>query len=109
MSRARGFGASGARGEDHGGPAATKLASWLGLVAAPTFALMAALTSVPGRAAMPMLCSSGSLLGGMTPMYALMTAFHLAPWLRLVCRRRGGDPQSDRSADQSGRPTRSYL
>jgi hypothetical protein len=25
----------------------------------------------------------GSLLSGMVPMYLLMSAFHLAPWLRL--------------------------
>jgi hypothetical protein len=36
-----------------------------------------------------MLCSTmhASLLGGMMPMYLLMSAFHLTPWLRLIGRR----------------------
>ena len=34
------------------------------------------------------LCSSAhmSSLGGMAPMYLLMSAFHLAPWLKLIAR-----------------------
>jgi hypothetical protein len=28
----------------------------------------------------------GSLIGGMAAMYGLMSAFHVAPWLRLVSR-----------------------
>ncbi|PLP57349.1 hypothetical protein CYK37_21095 [Mesorhizobium loti] len=58
---------------------------WLALAASPTFAAMALLTGVmPGPA--EMLCSSamGMPLGGMVVMYLLMSAFHLAPWLRLV-------------------------
>jgi hypothetical protein len=31
-----------------------------------------------------------SQLGGMVPMYLLMSAFHLAPWLKLVAGRRSG-------------------
>jgi hypothetical protein len=32
-----------------------------------------------------MTCMSGtSMLSGMVPMYLLMAAFHLAPWLRLA-------------------------
>jgi hypothetical protein len=37
------------------------------------------------------LCSAGhdaSPLTGMVAMYLLMSAFHLAPWLKLVARRR---------------------
>jgi len=37
-----------------------------------------------------MLCSAardGSPLTGMVPMYLLMSAFHLAPWLRLLSSR----------------------
>ena len=64
------------------------LADWLCLAAAPTFAVMALLTAAYGNH--DMTCMSGpgaSMLGGMVPMYLLMAAFHLAPWLRLVGRR----------------------
>jgi hypothetical protein len=70
-----------------GEPAA--LGGWLGLAAAPTFAAMAALTFVPGGDA-DMMCSAmhgASPLSGMVPMYVLMSAFHAAPWLRLISRR----------------------
>ena len=35
------------------------------------------------------LCSTGtaSQLGGMVPMYLLMSAFHSAPWLKLIVSR----------------------
>jgi hypothetical protein len=68
-------------------------ADWLGLAAAPTFAIMALLAAGVGGGAPDMLCAAShgaSPLGGMVPMYLLMSAFHLAPWLRLICRRRGG-------------------
>jgi hypothetical protein len=29
-------------------------------------------------------------MGGMVPMYLLMSAFHSAPWLKLISGRRGG-------------------
>jgi hypothetical protein len=65
-------------------------ADWLSLAAAPTFAVMALLTSVAGGTP-DMLCSQGtSLFGGMVPMYVLMTAFHSGPWLKLMTRRRLG-------------------
>ncbi|TPN81829.1 hypothetical protein FJ987_24495 [Mesorhizobium sp. CU2] len=63
------------------------LADWLCLAAAPTFAMMALLTAAYGQ---DMTCMSGagaSMLSGMVPMYLLMAAFHLAPWLRVVARR----------------------
>jgi hypothetical protein len=66
-------------------------ADWLCLAAAPTFALMALLTGVLGGGPADMICSAahgGSLFGGMVPMYWLMSAFHAAPWLRLISRRR---------------------
>lgn len=65
--------------------AAFRAADWLCLAAAPTFAIMALLTGVSGGRA-DFLCSaeSASPLGGMVPMYLLMSAFHLAPWLRLI-------------------------
>jgi hypothetical protein len=63
------------------------MADWLSLAAAPTFAVMALLTSVLGGGAPDMLCSAAhgaSPLGGMVPMYLLMSAFHLSPWLKLI-------------------------
>ena len=63
----------------------------LSLAAAPTFAIMAVLTAVYGGAMPDMLCSAvrdGSPLTGMVPMYVLMSAFHSAPWLKLISRRR---------------------
>jgi hypothetical protein len=63
---------------------------WLALAAAPTFAFMAMATAVFDSGASAALCASGhgaSALGGMVPMYALMSAFHAAPWLKLVAGR----------------------
>ena len=64
--------------------AARKVANGLYLAAAPTFATMALLTGVLGSA--DVLCStaSASPLGGMVLMYLLMSAFHCAPWLKLI-------------------------
>jgi hypothetical protein len=63
------------------------IAGWLSLAAAPTFALMALLTAASGD----MICAAGqgSPLSGMVPMYLLMSAFHLAPWLKLAAQRQG--------------------
>jgi len=59
------------------------IADWLCLAAAPTFAVMALVSCLQaGDAAM--LCMGGSPLTGMTAMYLLMSAFHLAPWLRVI-------------------------
>ncbi|WP_214477251.1 hypothetical protein [Mesorhizobium sp. dw_380] len=59
------------------------VADWLCLAAAPTFAVMALLSCLQsGDAAM--LCMGGSPLTGMAAMYLLMSAFHLAPWLRVI-------------------------
>ncbi len=73
-------------------PTSLGLADWLSLAAAPTFAIMALLTGVLGGSAMPsMLCSAArdaSPLSGMVQMYLLMSAFHLAPWLKLSSSRR---------------------
>jgi hypothetical protein len=70
------------------GPRVTALgaADWLSLAAAPAFAVMALLTGVLGGAP-DVLCAAmqdTSPLSGMIPMYLLMSAVHLAPWLRLV-------------------------
>lgn len=62
----------------------------LSLAAAPTFALMAALTPVLDTAP-GMLCGASPdalPLNGMVLMYGLMGAFHLGPWLRLLPGRR---------------------
>jgi len=64
-------------------------AAWLSLAAAPTFAVMALLTAVLDGGTSDLLCSAapGALrLTGMLPMYVLMSAFHLEPWLRLISR-----------------------
>lgn len=60
-------------------------AGWLCLAAAPTFALMALVTTATGGA--DMICSSlptSFPLDGMATMYLLMSAFHLPPWLQLL-------------------------
>jgi hypothetical protein len=60
----------------------------LSLAAAPTFAIMALLACV-GDGGMQGMCSDGhvaSPLTGMVAMYALMSAFHAAPWLRVIRR-----------------------
>jgi hypothetical protein len=72
-------------------PAKASADRLLSLAAAPTFAIMAALTAVHGGSMPDMVCSAardGSPLTGMVPMYLLMSAFHSAPWLRLIFRRR---------------------
>ena len=79
----------------------TTAADVLALAAAPTFAVMALLTSVLDGGQADMICSTAhasattyaSVLGGMIPMYLLMSAFHLTPWLRLVVRWRGRGAQ----------------
>jgi hypothetical protein len=68
-------------------------ADWLCLAATPAFAIMALLTAVHGDGQMAVMCSGApdaSPLDGMVPMYLLMSAFHAAPWLRLISARRGG-------------------
>ena len=58
----------------------------LSLAAAPTFSILAFLTS---GGAPDMLCLHGtSPFGSMSLMYGLMGVFHMAPWLRLISRRR---------------------
>jgi hypothetical protein len=70
-------------------PGRVRLASWLSLAAAPTFAVMALATALQRDGSPDLLCSAahGSPLAGMVPMYLLMSAFHLAPWLKLFGRR----------------------
>ena len=77
---------------ENGNAAAKGAADFLYLAAAPTFAIMALLTGFLGGRSPDALCSimSASPLSGMVPMYVLMSAFHSAPWLRLISRRRRG-------------------
>jgi hypothetical protein len=82
---------SGATRYDRRNSAALGAAGWLGLAAAPTFAIMALLTGVLSDGKMAIMCSTAqdpSPLGGMVPMYLLMSAFHSAPWLKLIANRR---------------------
>jgi hypothetical protein len=79
---------------------ASGAADWVSLAAAPTFALMAVVTGTVDGGSHQMSCSAAmrmSPLTGMVPMYALMSAFHFTPWLRLISRwtkrRRGRRPR----------------
>jgi hypothetical protein len=83
LTRARGTGAL----DKLNNSIAIGAAEFLYLAAAPTFAIMALLTAVLGGP-LDALCSGASPLSGMVPMYALMSAFHTAPWLKLISRRR---------------------
>ncbi len=76
---------------ERGNAAAKGAADFLYLAAAPTFAIMALVTTLLDGGA-DVLCSTtgGSALSGMVPMYLLMSAFHSAPWLKLVAARRSG-------------------
>ena len=79
------------------GAAALGIADWLCLAAAPIFAGMALLNGL-SSGGMDMLCApaqGGSPLSGMVPMYLLMAAFHLTPWLNLISSRNGGAGQAE--------------
>jgi hypothetical protein len=76
---------------------AARGAKWLCLAAAPTFAIMALLTALPGAGVPDMLCAAAqhaSPLSGMAAMYWLMSVFHSAPWLKLISSRRSSALQS---------------
>jgi len=52
---------------------------------------------LPGGDRMGMICGvESSSLGGMVPMYLLMSVFHLTPWLKLI---------GDRFSRKGRRPT----
>jgi hypothetical protein len=89
--------ATGGAGCDHeDAVAAFSIAKWLGLAATPTFAIMALLTGVADGDASSILCAPAHdaiPLSGMTMMYLLMSAFHSAPWLKLISSRRSGISQ----------------
>jgi hypothetical protein len=62
-------------------------AAWLRLAAAPTFAVMAAVTAVLDAKTGVAMCGPTPTPGsGMVVMYLLMSAFHLGPWLRRAAR-----------------------
>jgi uncharacterized membrane protein YhaH (DUF805 family) len=65
-------------------------ADWICLAAAPTFAVMALLTGVLGVGPHEICAAAPGAfpLNGMAWMYLLMSAFHAAPWLKLIARRR---------------------
>jgi hypothetical protein len=75
------------------GNAAAGAVHLLSLAAAPTFAIMALFAGAVDVGPPDMLCAAtqhASPLSGMVPMYLLMSAFHLAPWLKLISSRRSG-------------------
>jgi hypothetical protein len=75
--------------------AAPGAAGWLGLAAAPVFALMALLTGLIGQPVMLcMTMHSTWSLNGMALMYELMCIFHARPWLMLISSRRSHRSQS---------------
>lgn len=79
------------------GGGARSAADWLSLAAAPTFALMALLTGASSGGEPDWLCAAAqhaSPLSGMLPMYLLMSAFHLGPWLKLISGRRSDGRRS---------------
>jgi len=74
---------------------AASIADWLCLAAAPTFAIMAAVTMASGGA--ETICSAMQNvfpMDGMAMMYLLMCVFHLPPWLRLISGRAVKSEQS---------------
>jgi hypothetical protein len=65
--------------------AALRVAGALALAASPTFAIMALLTGIMGSGSSEMVgMAHASQMSGMVTMYLLMSAFHLAAWLKLI-------------------------
>jgi hypothetical protein len=95
MSEAYPSGCAGGAIHSEGGHAGTlPAADWLGLAAAPTFAIML-LTGALGDGQPDILCSAAehaSPLSGMIPMYLLMSVFHSPPWLKVISSRRARPP-----------------
>jgi hypothetical protein len=62
----------------------------LSLAAAPAFGILALLSATLNGGMPDAMCAPAdhsSLLSGMTPMYAVMSALHLGPWLGLIVKR----------------------
>ena len=68
----------------HGAGVARVAGDWLGLAAAPIFAMMALMTICLGDGMEPLCSAHGAFMSGMAPMYGLMSAFHVGPWLRWI-------------------------
>jgi hypothetical protein len=74
-------------GGSDGAGVACIVGDWLGLMAAPAFAMMALITVCLGGGMEPLCSAEGSLMSGMAPMYLMMSALHVGPWLRLTTSR----------------------
>jgi hypothetical protein len=76
-----------------GNTAGTPAASLLSLAAAPTFVAMTLWSAVAGGPEQMMCSSGGSALSPnrMAAMYALMSIFHVSPWLTLISNWRNDD------------------
>lgn len=86
-------------------PSARGAADCLSLAAALAFAAMAVLTEAIDGGAADIVCSAapaGLPISGMTLMYALMSVFHAAPWIRLVAPR-DGRPTSNEATPHDGK------
>ena len=86
------------RGKAAGIPAA----SLLPLASTPTFVVMALWSALAGDPA-EMMCGSGGgafHLNGMAAMYALMSVFHVSPWLTLLSNWRSDDATHRRELDR---------
>jgi hypothetical protein len=73
--------------QDSGNTVVRSVADRLCLAATPTFAIMALLTGLFSSGTPDIFCSAThntSPLSGMVAMYLLMSAFHSAPWLKLI-------------------------
>lgn len=66
-------------------PILRRLAAWLRIAAAPTFAGMAVVCQATAGHIIVPICGGGSpVLNEMATMYLLMGLFHSPPWLRLI-------------------------
>ena len=73
-------------------PVTLRIAAYLGIAAAPSFTAMAVLTTLHGGDRIGTICGlEPSSLGGMVPMYLLMSVFHSAPWLKFIGGRCGSE------------------
>ena len=98
-------------GDGSGNAAARGTADWLSLAGAPTFAFMALLTGLLD-AGPPDICSAAhhaSPLNGMVAMYGLMSAFHAAPWPKLISSRRSDPSKRRQHRATHGRKLRQYA
>jgi hypothetical protein len=85
---------------DGRGSAVLGASNYLHLAAAPTFAIMAALTGVIGGPN-DLICATArdvSPLTGMAAMYLFMSIFHSPPWLKLISSRQKGRLRSQACA-----------